>query len=200
MPVTGSAGLPEHGWMAFVDGENFTIRAQKVAQTNGLQLVIGENYQRDRFIWIPKRNAKRPLAVGMVRLQPTAVRAMFYTSVAGDDQALEETRNYLWELGFSPQVFKKAKKEEKAKGVDIALTKDMLSHAFLGNYDVAVLIAGDGDYVPLVEEVKRLGKVVSLWFFSQEGLNPRLRLACDEFYDLTSVFVSGWQTFTGHSP
>ena len=31
---------------------------------------------------------------------------------------------------------------------------------FEDHYDVAVLIAGDGDYVPLVEEVKSLGKVV----------------------------------------
>jgi len=28
-----------------------------------------------------------------------------------------------------------------------ALTKDMLSHAFRDNYEVAVLVAGDGDYV-----------------------------------------------------
>ena len=45
-----------------------------------------------------------------------------------------------------------AKPAAKAKGVDIALTTDMLSNAFLGNYDVAVLVAGDGDYVPLVEQ------------------------------------------------
>src|SRR4051794_12186407 len=45
-----------------------------------------------------------------------------------------------------------------AKGVDISLTKDMLVQAFLGNYDIAVLVAADGDYLPVVEEVKRLGK------------------------------------------
>jgi len=48
----------------------------------------------------------------------------------------------------------------------------MLSHAFLNNYDVATLIAGDADYVPLVEEVKRLGKVVYVLFFVSNGLSP----------------------------
>ena len=97
-------------------------------------------------------------------------------------------------MGFNARVFKKGKQEQKAKGVDIALTKDMLGHAFLGNYEVAVLIAGDGDYVPLVEEVKRLGKRVYLLFFQEEGLNPALRLASDEFLDLTSILVSQWKS------
>ena len=48
----------------------------------------------------------------------------------------------------------------------------MLSHAFRDNYEVAVLVAGDGDYVPVVQEVQRLGKIVFVWFFENEGLNP----------------------------
>jgi uncharacterized LabA/DUF88 family protein len=65
----------------------------------------------------------------------------------------------------SQNVFKKDKQGRKTKGVDITLTRDMLSHAFRGNYDVARLIAGDGDYLPLIEEVKRLGKRVQVCFF-----------------------------------
>ena len=40
---------------------------------------------------------------------------------------------------FPPEVFKRKREGEKAKGVDIALSKDLLSHAYLDNYDVAVL-------------------------------------------------------------
>jgi uncharacterized LabA/DUF88 family protein len=86
-------------------------------------------------------------------------RANYYTSVVGDADKLNKVAKRLWALGFDPHVFKKARQEEKAKGVDIALTKDMLSHAFRNNYEIAVLYAGDGDYVPLVEEVKSLGKL-----------------------------------------
>ena len=39
---------------------------------------------------------------------------------------------------------------------------------------VAVLVAGDGDYVPLITEVKRLGKVVYVVFFNDYGLSTEL--------------------------
>jgi uncharacterized LabA/DUF88 family protein len=69
----------------------------------------------------------------------------------------------------------------------------MLSHAFNNHYDVAVLIAGDGDFVPLVEEVKHLGKRVLLIFFSEaDGLNPALKLAADDYCDWTNGFVGSW--------
>jgi uncharacterized LabA/DUF88 family protein len=77
--------------------------------------------------------------------------------------------------------------------VDIALTKDLLRHAFLGNYDVAVLVAGDGDYVPLVDEVKRLGKVVYVEFFRQSGLSNNLRLAADRFFEMDEFFLHQWK-------
>jgi uncharacterized LabA/DUF88 family protein len=80
----------------------------------------------------------------------------------GDDPTLDSVRKQISGLGFNPVVFKRDSDQKKAKGVDIALTKDMLSHAFRDNYQIAVLVAGDGDYVPLVEEVKRLGKLVDV--------------------------------------
>jgi uncharacterized LabA/DUF88 family protein len=90
-------------------------------------------------------------------------------------------------------VFKKVRAEEKAKGVDIALAKDFLSHAFLHNYDVAVLVAGDSDYVPLINEVKRLGKVVYVVFFQNYGLSPELHLAADMFFEMEHFFLERWQ-------
>jgi len=56
------------------------------------------------------------------------------------------------------------------------------------------LIAGDGDYVPLVEEVKHLGKRVLVIFFSEDsGLSPALKLAADDFFDWTNSFVGAWK-------
>ncbi len=46
------------------------------------------------------------------------------------------------------------------KGVDVKLASHMLVFAFDNQYDVAVLVSGDGDFAPVVEEVQRLGKVV----------------------------------------
>jgi uncharacterized LabA/DUF88 family protein len=98
-------------------------------------------------------------------------------------------------MSFHPEVFKKPRTRERAKGVDIALTKDLLSHAYNDNYDATVLVAGDGDYVPLVNEVKRLGKLVYVVFFSATGLSPDLRLASDRFFELDNLFTMAWQSF-----
>ena len=48
------------------------------------------------------------------------------------------------------------------------------------------------DYVPLVEEIQREGKVVYLSFFEAEGLSPRLRQAADYFLPLDEIFRVAW--------
>lgn len=49
----------------------------------------------------------------------------------------------------------------KQKGVDILISVDMVIKAFLNHYDVAILIAGDRDFVPAVRAVRELtGKYV----------------------------------------
>jgi len=157
--------------MLFVDGENMTIRGQEFAKMCGVDLPSGDWYQPDRFLWLPvgRMRATSILTPHLrehgLLLQEQAIRAFFYTSVYGDDNTLLDTREALWRLGFNVEVFKKGRKGEKAKGVDIALTKDMLSNAFLNNYDVAVVITGDADYRPVIDEVKRLGKTVCLMAF-----------------------------------
>jgi hypothetical protein len=181
--------------MLFVDGENFTIRAQKVAAGNALQLVEGPYFMRDVFAWFPNlrpTTATTNNALTPTHVQPHAIRAHYYASVPGSLERVTEVRTALWELGFQPQVFRKIRKEDPAKGVDIALTKDLLSHAYLDNYDVAVLYSGDGDYVPVVEEVKRLGKIVYVCAFGQEGLSPELRIASDMFFECGPFFVDQW--------
>ncbi len=193
MQITSAAHIDKQSWMQFVDGENLTFRAQAFAGENRFQLREGEHYCRDCYVWLPSTHGRRRFAHFNPPLRDYALRSSYYTSLVGDDQHITDVRERLWKLGFSPQVFKKTRQDQKAKGVDIALTKDMLAHAFLGNYDVAVLIAGDGDYVPLVEEVKRLGKVVLLAFFADGGLSPDLRRACDDFFDITGTFVYEWR-------
>lgn len=70
----------------------------------------------------------------------------------------------------------------------------MLSHAHLGNYDAAMLVAGDRDYLPLVEEVKRRGKHLTLAFFA-ELVHDDLRRAADSFIDLTQVLEDSWKDY-----
>lgn len=180
-------------WMLFVDGENLTIRAQGLAEQKALTLTAGEYYEKDVFVWFPGIPARtRLFPEPPLKLQPTAIRSYFYTSVTGDERRITGVREALWQLGFQPEVFKKASKTRNTKAVDITLAKDFLCNAFFNNYDVAVLFAGDGDYVPIVNEVKRMGKVVYVAFFYESGLSPALRLAADECFRLDEFFHECW--------
>jgi len=181
--------------MLFVDGENLTFRAQKLAEREGVALAPGPYYLRDTFVWMPPTKGTQALPGAAEHyLQPNAIRAHYYTSVVGDEEKIRSVKDYLWRINFQPSVFKKRKQDDKSKGVDIALTTDLLSGAYNNNFDRAVLVAGDGDYVPLINEVKRLGKVVHVLFFENEGLSDDLRLASDYLWGgFEQMFLEQWR-------
>jgi uncharacterized LabA/DUF88 family protein len=180
--------------MLFVDGENFTFRGQDFANQSGIAPVAGDYYEQDVFIWLPQvRGTQGIYGSNTLRIEQQAIRAYYYTSLTGDDSKITAIRAKLWQLGFQPEVFKKTRQNEKAKGVDIALCKDMLIHAVYSNYDVAIIVAGDGDYVPLINEVKRLGKTVVVAFFENCGLNRELMLMSDKFYNIEAKFLEKWR-------
>lgn len=185
--------------MLFVDGENFTFRAQEFARQKHLMLETGRYYSPNTFVWLPNWNARRSLIPPMapVSIESSAMRAHYYTSVVGDDRRIKSIEQSLWENGFQAEVFKKQKQQTKSKGVDIALATDFLSNAFLNNYDVAVLIAGDADYIPMVAEVKRLGKLVYVVFFhgKDSGLSLDLHLASDQFLNIGNTFYEQWREY-----
>jgi NYN domain len=186
-------------WMLFVDGENFTIRGQALAEARGLTLPTGPYYIPDTFLWYPVFKAGRRTRFMNVKphgLSGYAQRAYYYAVVQGGTESPDAVKETLWNLGFSPQVFHK-QKSKRTKRVDITLATDVLSNAYLGNYDVAVLVAGDEDYIPLVEEVKRLGRVVTLAFFADPiaGLSNEMKLSADGFVSLDDPFFELWQDF-----
>jgi hypothetical protein len=174
--------------MVFVDGENLTIRGQEFARAHGIQLVQGRYWEPDTFLWLPGVEGSAPFVGTATR----AERAYYYTAVVGDDERLMTTRLAIRNLGFDPNVFKKAK-GTRSKGVDVSLTTAVVSHAYRGSYEIAFLVAGDGDYAPMVEEAKRAGRRIVVAFFENYGLNPALRIAADVFIDLGEHFALNWR-------
>ena len=75
------------------------------------------------------------------------------------------------------------------KGVDIRIATDMLVHAVAGNYDVAVLVSGDTDFVDAVQAVKGRGLHVEAALFPMFG-SQTLRDAVDKVITLDSEFLS----------
>lgn len=75
------------------------------------------------------------------------------------------------------------------KGVDIHLATDLLTFAFDNQYDLAVLVSQDGDFVPAVEQVIRLNKRVLNAEFPNR-LPSYLSQRCSGIIKLDQAFLS----------
>ncbi len=77
------------------------------------------------------------------------------------------------------------------KGVDIQLTTDLLTHSFKNNYDVAILVAGDTDYVGAIQAVKDNGKNLEVALFGKAGTSRPLREVADKVITIDRQLMKG---------
>jgi len=174
-------GLDNLRAMIFVDGENLAIRFASLLRSSTLERQPDTVYRQDVYVWSPKLSGRTVESGGMIR-------AHYYTAVQGDHDTVDEVSAELKAAGIeAPRVFKKAK-GSRSKRVDITLATEMLLHATRRNYDIAVLVAGDEDYVPLVEAVQSEGRGVHLWSIP-DGLSPRLVRAVDQYTDISAYLA-----------
>ena len=69
------------------------------------------------------------------------------------------------------------------KKVDIRIAIDIVSLAYENAFDTAVLVSGDGDYVPIVKKVKELDKNIEVWAFKYSLANTlKEELGQDNIY------------------
>lgn len=62
----------------------------------------------------------------------------------------------------------------KEKGVDVKIAVDLITLAEKDNYDIAILLSGDADLVPAVENVRERGKrVINAYFAKSSGKELR---------------------------
>lgn len=163
--------------MVFIDGENLSIRYGEML--NDKKPLKHVSFLKDVYVWSHFLNLKSHRTCEIVR-------KYYYTSAIGDDLKLDDVTNSLKSEGIeAPRVFKK-NKSRGSKQVDISLSVDMLTHANRKNYDVAVLVAGDEDYAPLVDAVMSEGRRVCLWFL-EKGLSPILKNRVDHYFSLEHI-------------
>lgn len=176
--------------MVFIDGENLVLRFQDMCSKAIIQSPVV--HVRDVFVWHPSI-----IPINYVDI----LRVNYYTYFVGDNNKGKELEKKIKGLEFStpayvtqvqnssyvyPVLFKK-EKQSKAKGVDITITIDILSHVYKNSIDVVYLLTGDGDYLPLIEEIIKSGKNVYVGAFSS-GLNPEIPIKADAFYPLDNIF------------
>ncbi len=76
------------------------------------------------------------------------------------------------------------------KGVDILLATDMITHSFKNNYDVAILVAGDNDFVGAIQAVKDNGKHLEVALFGKERTSMQLRKVADRVIDVNKRLLN----------
>lgn len=167
--------------MIFIDGENLVFRYQESIE-EGKTPRDDIVHIRDVFVWNPGfSTSTRGFSI---------IRANYYTSSIGSEQKLSEIKEKIRNQQFSaprhggpfinpldrlpsylsPIVFKRSSDTRQSKGVDIQMTVDILSHVYKNNVEAIYIMTGDGDFLPIIEEVLRQGKQVYLSAFSS-GLN-----------------------------
>lgn len=176
--------------MAFVDGENLTMRYQSLMTSKTPHTSV--MHRPDIYIWH-----------NLVRMPEECflVRAYYYTSYVGDEAGMDAVTDEL--KGFRsfrqvqgagailyPTVFKKPSKSRKTTTIDLSLAIDVLRHVHQDDIDIVFLFSGDDDYCGLVDEVRRRGKQVYVSAFSS-GLSKRLARMADVFQDLDPEFFTG---------
>ena len=89
---------------------------------------------------------------------------------------------YFFETRLKPLQYAKNQGISQ-KGVDVQLAVDLVSNAYLNNYDIAVLFSGDIDLYESIKLVKSLGKQVII-FSHQDLMAQGMITICDFYKDI----------------
>ena len=114
-------------------------------------------------------------------------QGLFPVSQASEQQ-LKGDRNMHLDLlhaGIEPKFSPVSQSGHTEKGVDVALAIDALQVGLENKIDIAVLVSGDGDLVPLVRALMKQGvRVLAAYFQYEDGedkqfINERLLTVCN---------------------
>lgn len=74
------------------------------------------------------------------------------------------------------------------KGTDINIATQMLTKAFNNSLDVAILLSGDSDYIPVLKQLRNLGKCVILYYVEGQNIN-KLKPYVDKYVCINKIFL-----------
>ena len=168
MPITGgfsSSKPPLARLMAFIDGGYLREQCLNKIKTDEI------NYEQLKITLELEFNAN---CGG--KYSGDLIRIFYYDAIVDhsepefiqQNEKFSKIKNYNgYEVRLGRLVKTGGNKNEKfkQKGVDVKLAVDMISKAYQDQYDFALLIAGDNDFLDVVESVKDSGKrVFGLYF------------------------------------
>jgi uncharacterized LabA/DUF88 family protein len=123
-------------------------------------------------------------------------RTTYYDGRPDDDSEIPDDLRKYWteiellpdtQLGFGSTRGGTKTKAPRQKGVDTLIAVDVLVGAFTNLFSVAILVAGDADFVPVVNEVKRRGvMVVVAASEADKSVSEDLKRSADRFVDISN--------------
>lgn len=186
--------------LTFVDGTNLLRRMAETigadyrtdnAPDEALELACFLLYEAQRAFDARARTGR----VSDARRLPGRTFAMMplrtvWVGAARSDAEEQRIARALRREGVEARLVRQHGTKGKEKGVDMAVVRELLVNAFHSNMDIALLVAGDEDYLGVVGDVKRYG--VEVWGSAfNSGKSERLELACDDWMPLDSGLGTG---------
>lgn len=120
--------------------------------------------------------------VGLVfrgHIQGELVRVFYYDACvdkAENSSEYEKQEQYFNEIRKCDfhevklgRLIKTSEGSYRQKGVDVLLAIDMITKAYQGQYDIAILLGGDDDLVDVVKAVKDTGKQIYGVYFTESA-------------------------------
>ena len=186
--------------MIFIDGGYLrkvfsdTIKTDKVNfdELKKFSLELVNSFSEPPIYVKPKQ--KIPIPSPEPLIYNALIRAFYYDAIIEKDDdpkkyaEQEEYLRHIRSLNFYEvklgRLIKSGKGEPKQEGVDVLLAIDMITRAYENQYDIAVLVAGDDDFVDVVKAVKNTGKRV-YGIYSEKCASSRLIDSFDVRHPLT---------------
>lgn len=172
----------------FIDGSNFYY---------GLKSIYGDSKSLSDF------NFKK---LGEVLAEESKLEKVFYYNAPLDFK--ENPKKYSKQQKFFNKVRKTDKVELRlsrlqkrkikgtnrfyyvVKGDDIHIAAEIVKEAYEDNYDIAILVSGDGDFVPCIKIVQNKGKEAINAYFKQ-SMSWQLKQTCNKSIRLTKEMLDG---------
>ncbi len=137
--------------------------------------------------------------VGAMRVKVGLSRVIYYDAKPEEDRdpAITEYWKAVELLPDTETKFGRIRgRPLRQKGVDALIAVDMLTGAFNSLFEVGILVAGDADFVPIVERVQSMGAMV-LVAAEERSLADELRRAADRVWIIDPQMQSDLPSLAG---
>ncbi|MDE2627777.1 MAG: NYN domain-containing protein [Burkholderiales bacterium] len=128
-----------------------------------------------------------------LRTRTNATRVFYYDSVDNEKRQseteseyqtrLDQQNNYISAISASPGYFLRlgsvsgSSGKRRQKEVDVLLAVDMLTHSHNKNMELAILVAGDKDFKPVVDALVNQGTIVKVMTDKRSGSRELMQAA-----------------------